>query len=227
MRIVSVISILFLVGCIESDETGSAPMFQETELDAVLAISADFSGSFSELMDQRGHELFMNLMSQFVSEEIGSESRIVLGQISGGGETVLFEGKPADLRKKFGTPERLRDFLRGRTTPTSSRVLESTSDILDHVCNMHGVTSNTRILTVILSDCRDSEKDIARKEELTARATSSLERYEELGGCFAIYFCARSEIENWASVLQSCGFDQGRFIIEAEIAESPRLPEFY
>ena len=104
--------------------------------------------------------LFLDLSDRFFTEGMGTNTRLVISQLSGSGDAVLFDGKPSDLRTRFKSPDELNQFLQERSDPSSSKVFESTTKTLEYVGSMSGVTERTRLLTVIMSDMLDSEQNL-------------------------------------------------------------------
>ena len=121
---------LFLSGCVESQSIRSDKPFKEKELSVCLAVLTDMSGSFASSWDGRAHSLLMRLLDELFTVGVGDESRVVLGQLSGSGPVVLFEGKPAELRQKFKSPDDLMTFLKANADASASRVHESTRTIV-------------------------------------------------------------------------------------------------
>lgn len=211
-------------GCVESQPVDRSKPFEVKELDACLAIVVDMSGSFAESWDGRAHKVFLDLMDRFFVDSAGGRSRVVIAQLSGEREAVLFEGAPADLRRRFQRPEDLSAFLKERSNPTSSEVFRSTRRTLDYVSNVQGVTERTRLLTVILSDMADTTSDLETRKREGSAMLDSLTRYREQGGGLALYFVGREEIDRWRRILKKAGFEPGQYVIESHLVEHPQLP---
>lgn len=215
-----------LSGCVPSTDDHRVAHFESHELDSCLAIVVDLSGSFSANWDDRAYQLFVSLMDQFFSEGTGGEARIVIGQLSGSDEVVLFEGRPADLQAKFASPAALNDFLEEHSNPGGSPVYAATDRALDYVLSMPGVTGETRLLTVVLSDMADSEPDAAARRQSGHQMLATLKRYRERGGGLALYFVSPEEMPRWNRILDMAQFEPGSYVIESTLVAEPQLPQF-
>jgi hypothetical protein len=213
-------------GCIESQSTTNPAPFEEQELDAALAIVCDMSGSFNSTWDDKAYPLFLDISDRFFQGAMGTKSRLVISQLSGGDQVLLFEGTPNDLRRQFRNPQELGQFLKEKADPSSSRVYESTHRTLDYVGTLPGVGPDTRLLTVILSDMLDSGPDSSSSQAAEQQLKDSLHRYQARGGAVALYYVAESERGRWTDYLQEAGFSTGRFRIESDLTSSPVLPDF-
>lgn len=213
-------------GCIKSEAIGQASPFETQELDACLAIVVDMSGSFSNSWDDRAYDLFLNLSDRFFTEGMGSDSRLIISQLSGDEKAVLFDGKPSDLRRRFQSPEQLGQFLKEHSDPSMSRVFDSTTSTLNYVRSLPGVTKRTRLLTVIMSDMLDTESNADKRILSGRRMVDALKSYREAGGGLALYFVATDEISRWQTIMSESGFEPGHYVIENELTQSPQLPRF-
>lgn len=222
----AVVCLIFMSGCIESQSISQPKAFDRTELDACLAIVVDMSSSFADSWEERAYNLFVELMDQFFTEGMSIESKVVLGQLSGNKSVVLFEGRPAEVRERFQSAEDLNAFLREHSDPSRSPVFEATQRAVDYVSSIRGVTENTRVLTVILSDMGDTEQDADKRRKTGHKMLKSLRRYREAGGALALYFVAPSEMSRWKTILGMAGFDPGSYVIESTLVAHPQLPRF-
>lgn len=217
---------LLVSGCIESQSVSKAAPFDEQPLEAVLAIVIDQSGSFSGYWDDKAYTLFLDLSNRFFQGAVGKETKLVLSQLSGNDKVLLFEGRPADLRKRFKSPQELNQFLKQNADASGSRVYDATTRTLDYVRTISGVTSDTKLLCVLLSDMQDSEGNPAIRTASEDRLRASLNQYQQQGGALALYFVAESERPRWNVWLHDAGFTAGHFVIESNLTSSPRLPRF-
>jgi len=213
-------------GCIPSKPAANYRPFESDQLDACLAIMVDMSGSFSDSWDDRAYPLFLELTDQFFTEGAGDESRIVIGQLSAAEKVVLFEGRHGDLRAKFDSPEALSQFLKENSDPSSSPVFQATERVVDYVSSMPGVTVDTRLMTVILSDMADNQPDLTQRREAGEQMLSSLTRYQEMGGGLALYYVALDQTTRWRKILAAAGFSSGSYVIENTLVNRPQLPRF-
>ena len=217
---------LFSSGCIKSQDTTQSAPFEEQELDTALAIVIDLSGSFSSLWDDKAYKLFLDISDRFFQGAMGTETRLVISQLSGSDQVLLFEGRPSELRKRFRSPEELAQFLKENADASSSRVYESTRRTLDYVATLPGVGPETKVLTCIFSDMLDSGIEPQGQHAAEQQLKQSLRRYRERGGALALYYVAESERGRWTDLLQEAGFPTGHYLIESGLTSSPALPQF-
>jgi len=213
-------------GCVKSRADRQPMPFAPTELDACLAIVIDMSGSFAESWDDRAYDLFLDLSDRFFTEAMGSETKLIISQLSGNDEAVLFEGRPSDLQKRFRSPEELSEFLKSKADPSHSHVYDATTQTIQHIQSLAGVSSRTRKLTVILSDMQDSEPDAEIRRQRGSLMVDALQEYRESGGGLALYYVATEDTARWKKILDMAGFEPGQYIIENELTPSPQLPQF-
>ena len=183
------------------------------------------SGSFANSWDGRAHSLLMRLLDELFAAGMGNESRVVIGQLSGSGQVVLFEGTPTELRQKFKSPEDLMEFLRANADPTGSKVFESTQSIIDYAGAINGVNEQTKLVVAVLSDLVDSEKDTDVRAKAEEQMIESLTRHRKRNGGLALYYVSPDQASTWRQIMADAGFEPGQFVIETELSESPQLPQ--
>jgi len=215
------------VGCIEASAVKKPMPFETTQLDACLVIVVDMSGSFRDRWTNDAYDLFISLSDQYFDQAIGSDSRLVIAQLSAADRAVIFEGRPSELMKRFAGPEELGEFLMASSDPSGSQVYEATRRAIDYARSIDGVVDETRLMTAILSDMQDSEYDQSQRIAAGRKLLDSLNAYREVGGGLALYYVASDEVPRWRRILDKAGFEPGQFVIENELTENPRLPEFH
>jgi len=218
------VSILIVGGCVKRKFSKASKPFQTPELEAVLAINIDMSGSFSGSWKDRAHPLFLKLLDQFFTAGMGARTRVILGQISDKDRVVFFEGTPSDLKRKFRNPDAFHRFLVANSDPSASKVYQATQKTIDYVNALGGVTERTRLVTVILSDMVDSQADTKAGEQARNKMLQSLATFHDKGGGMALYFVSEDEVPRWRSILSQAGFGEGEFVIETSLSEQPQLP---
>lgn len=227
LKLTAIIAIFAVLvsGCIQSPQESDVAPFSQEGLDAVLCITVDMSGSFQEFWDERAYAVFLNISDRFFTTGMGGDTRLVIGQLSGN-SGMLFEGTPADFRKRFQSPQEFSDFLKSQADPNSSQVYLATERTVDHVMAMSGITDQTKVLVCILSDMVDSEADQATSQHNQEEMLLSLANYQRSGGGLAIYFCHHDLMPQWHDLLRRAGFQPGFYIIENNLSASPQLPSF-
>jgi hypothetical protein len=219
------LALLSLGGCVEAQRSEVTHHFDANQCESVLTIVVDQSGSFANHWDDKALKLFLELMDQFFTEGDPDACRIVIGQLSESKDVVLFEGRPEELRAKFRTPQELSDFLRRSANPVGSQVYRATEQAIRYVSAMPGVTEDTRLMTVILSDLVDSSVGDERNQA-GARMLDALTSYRKQGGGLALYYVAKEETPRWQEILGRAGFEPGSYVIESTLVAHPQLPRF-
>lgn len=215
-----------VTGCVKVDSIKPIEPFEQEKLDGCMAILVDMSGSFASHWDERAYDLFIELSESYFVEARGGENRLVIAALSGSDRVVLFEGRPSDLQAKFKSPADLSQFLKQQSDASRSRVYESLGSTLDYMTSMAGVSGQTRLMTVVLSDMVESEPDRALRRTNGYKMLEAMKRYQQAGGGLALYFVANDQVPQWRKILGEAGFESGRFVIENELTNTPRLPQF-
>ncbi|QDV61990.1 hypothetical protein Mal65_11180 [Crateriforma conspicua] len=215
-----------MVGCVKAVRTSERPAFERQELDGCMAILIDMSGSFADAWEERAYELFIELSESYFTEAMGTNNRLVISQLSGNDRVVVFEGAPVDLTRQFRSPEELNQFLKKKSDPSRSRVYASVSETLDYLSSMDGVTERTRLMTVVMSDLRDSESDQEKRNRIGQEMVESMNDYRNRGGALALYFVASDEVPRWKDILDRAGFLESQYVIQNELTRRPQLPRF-
>lgn len=218
------VAILISGGCVKPPNTKQSKPFEVVELESSLCLLIDMSGSFGNSWEDRAHKLFLQLLDAVSATGGGAESRVVIGQLSGNEQVVLFEGQPNELRRKFKSPEDLNNFLLEHADPTASKVYKSVRKIVDYAGSLNGVTNKTRMVTVVLSDMADNTQDAGEREKAKLKTLESLKEYHQRGGGLALYYVDPDQAKHWSQLLNEAGFGVGEFVIETSLSENPRLP---
>lgn len=214
------------LGCIESRHEIDRDPFSVAPLESCLTVVIDMSGSFEAELSTKAYPLLMELCGSFFTSGSGTDSRIVICQLSGTEKAVLFEGRPSELRSSFNSPDELADFLRAKSDPRRSQVYKATGKAISYVNNMPRVSDETRLMTVILSDMIDSESRDPERTKHGNRMLASLRRYQELGGGLALYYVDEDEASRWSRILDKAGFEPGSYVIQSTLVARPQLPRF-
>ncbi|WP_236623629.1 hypothetical protein [Rhodopirellula baltica] len=226
MPILSLSILLAISGCVKKTNSAQRPVFATRSLDACLVISIDLSGSFADDFGERAYPMVLGLVESFSEQNMGGDCKIVLSQMSGHDQVLLFEGSPDELRHRFGSPEAMAKFLLEHSSPSRSPVYVATRETIDYVNAMPDVTEQTRTVTVLLSDLVDSEQHQPTKSREGFRMLDALTRYRESGGNLALYYVAQNEVPRWNEIVERAGFEPGQFAIHNDLTSSPNMPEF-
>ena len=219
------IAALLTSGCGGPRRTdATTEMFGQEDSDYVLAIVLDMSGSFSHLMadDGKAYDFALAVMDRYFRNGDGLNDTMVIAQISGTDESLLWQGSPLELRRDFPTADDFRRFLLANVDPNGSRVNEGLTNVVDYIAaNPRVAGGNARSAVFVLSDMLDNGGD----SDTTARQLdASLAAYGNRGGRVGLYYVNQSLVPDWNRRLQQAGIRS--YCVECEIVGNPRLPEF-
>ena len=164
----------------------------------------------------------------FDNHAMGSNAGlIVLSQISGNDQAVLFEGSASQLQSEFRSPVAMEAFLRDKANPDRSPIYTATRQTIDYVNSIDGIGPETKLLTVLCSDLRDSESDKQARTREGYRMLDSLKVYQQKGGAIACYFVDPQEVARWRRVFELAEFRDEQYLIATELRRDPPLPRLF
>ena len=153
---------------------------EESELESILGITVDMSGSYNERFETTAYPMLTQICDSYFKETMGSEgSKLVISQLSGKtDQIILFEGRPADLRKRFKSAQELAAHLREKADPSASRVSETMCRSLDYIGSVSGRTKKTKVMAIVFSDMCETENDPAKLGALEDALMVSLKKHQ-------------------------------------------------
>ena len=207
-------------GCIRQMDQQEA-IFGRIESDHVCAVMIDMSGSFSHRMANDGdaYRFCMAIVDRYFRSSLGSNNRIIIAQISGTDRPLLFEGTPLELRQRFPTPEKFRDFLLANADYNGSRVDFGVSNTAQYLADHPAVQNGAKPALFVLSDMQDTDEG-SQANNLHGALQSLAQRK----GIVGLYYVDQNLIQSWQSRLSNAGFSSVR--VESEIVGRPNLPAF-
>jgi len=226
-RMMIVVSSIILAsqGSCERACMDEVPPFVAPKYDYVLAIVLDTSGSFARNMQSgraRAYRFFMRATDDFFRDRMGSDDRIVIAQLSAEQKTLLWEGQPLSLKRRFPDSEAFRSFLMENSNPSGSRVYSATADTLNYVMDMAGIVDgHTQVLVLVLSDMESNLEDLVDSRE---RVRSALKRFSRFKGGIGFYWVSQTRVPEWRGYGKEAGIQN--FVVESEIVEEPELPRY-
>jgi hypothetical protein len=176
-----------------AENNEQSPFGEKKQPDAVLAIDFDVSGSFANELDEAWQFLISTVEIFFRDRQgQGFNDLLVLAQISGTPESILFSDTPAEFRRKFKTAADFKRLFNGLDT-TQSRVHSSLADTINHVTAL----KPGRSLVIGLTDLEDSEPGSMPKLQ------EALRRYGKGGksGSIGIYWTNPNLKDAYATLL--------------------------
>ena len=147
-----ILILLILPACTGPREnTDESPFGEKKQPDAVLAIDIDVSGSFADELEA-AWQFCIRAVELFFFNRQGTNDLLVISQISGSPQSILWSGSPQQFRKTFKTPADFKRLFNGLDT-TQSRVHSSLADTINHVASL----KPKRSLILGLTDMIDNE----------------------------------------------------------------------
>lgn len=209
-------------GCHERDTTKAASL-QPDSSEYVLLVAIDMSGSFREFMAEggRAYTFLLTALDEYHQQGLGSDFQVIVTQLSGNDEPLLWQGTPRQLRRDFPDPESFRDFLIAHADSGSSRINDGIAESIDYVLHTHSVArGNAKTVALILSDMEDNHSDDEASER---RLMDALTTYAGRGG-IGFYFCSQKRMAGIRRKMEQAGYDM--YILESDIYGRPPIPNF-
>ncbi len=204
-------------------EGGPSPIDRDP-YEYVLLVAVDKSSSFDTLMKPggRGLEFLNDTVTHYFQNRLGSNDCLIVTQLSGNRQAVLWQGSPRQLRTEFSSSADLAEFIDKKSDVNGSRVWDGLSDTLElamsdpNICN-----GRTKVVLVALTDMENNLVDTYTSEK---RLMDNLKAFAKKGGVCGLYFVGTPETKIWRSKLAECGFRD--FVVEPSVAANPRRLSF-
>jgi hypothetical protein len=228
--VVPLLFVAIIAGCgARRDETKQARLskspFPKDESEYVAMIVMDNSSSFQQLMAEEGHaySFICSVIDKYFRDRIGSEKdQIILVQISGSQKSIMWQGTPEGLRRRFQSKQSFRDFLVNNAGPDGSLVHDGVAHALEHMMRIPNVSSGmAKSVLLILSDLDDNGPNPEQSEQ---RLFDDLVAYFQKGGHAGFYYADQLKMEHWRQKLTAAGYPL--VPIECRENDNPALPDF-
>ena len=193
------------------------------DAECMVMICVDLSGSFADRMadDGKAYEFTLRVTDTYFRNSVGTNNRILIGQLSGTDRSLLWDGTPVELRRDFPSAGKFRDFLLKRSNPGGSRIHDGIAEAFDYVLSDPGVAGGkTRTAMFVLSDMIDNLSDPKSEERLAG----SLQAFGKTKGVAGFYFLEHGRVPTWRQHLRQSGIRN--WVCESEIVAYPTLPTF-
>lgn len=214
--------VIFSAGCQRrSDESRTG--FDEPQNEYVLALVLDLSSSSLELFkeDKAGYEFMMKLIDHYMMSVPGDAGRIVLVQLSGSDNPLLWEGSPMQLQQDFSSPNEFCEMLVAASKPSRSRVNEGLAKTLKYLLKHRSIQQGAKPCVFVLSDMKDNGAFGSRYE---ADVLESLKELGRRGGITGLYFVDQSLVEKWEKHFRDAALRD--FRVTPDFVVHPPLPNF-
>lgn len=211
-------------GCGKRREHTEPQVFGDKEREYVLTIVLDMSGSFTNLMayDGKAYQFAVAVVDRYFRDRIGSQDILIIAQVSGTDRSLLWEGRPSELRKEFPSPEKFRDFLLENADSSASLIHEGMVQSIRYMMNDDCVkTGKAKSAMFVLSDMLDTQD---KGGDVNPELAQALADFGGCGGMMAVYYCDSRLVPVWQQRLSDAGINHYR--VESEIVRTPVLPSF-
>jgi hypothetical protein len=167
-----------------------------------------------------GYKFFLRASDQYFRNRMGEHDRILISQLSADSRTLLWEGAPLTLRRRFGNSASLQRFIEEKSNPAGSRVYAALSDTLDYIYELPGVRDgSSEVCVIVLSDMVDNSPT---QEEDRQRMIESLTRFSTTDGHIGLYWVDQLCLRDCRRVLAEAGLKD--YVVEGDIVDDPKLP---
>jgi hypothetical protein len=217
--------VLSAVGCQERVDQ-SEGVFRADDGDYVLTIAIDMSGSFKELMGEDGKawSFVCQVVDKYFRDRLGHSDKLILAQLSGNEQSLLWRGTPLELRQEFPSASAFRDWLAERTDPHGSRIYDGIAQAVEYTLSDPVMASGkAKAAVFILSDMRDNGPNRKQARERVIKDLAELARRD---GVIGLYYVDVPLVPKWRQVLSDAGIPAANLMIEADIVGRPLLPKF-
>lgn len=224
LLLVAAIIAVVTPGCGKRREHTEPRVFGEKEREYVLTIVLDMSGSFTNLMayDGKAYQFAVAVVDRYFRDRIGSQDILIIAQVSGTDRSLLWEGRPSELRKEFPSAEKFRDFLLQNSNPRASLIHEGMVQSIRYMMNDECVRKGkAKTAMFVLSDMLDTHDTAG---DVTPELSQALSDFGACGGMVGVYYCDSKLVPVWQQRLSDAGIQHYR--VESEIVRMPTLPSF-
>lgn len=221
---VAALAVTAFLGWLVVDSSRHAPeenvLADGREYERVVVIAIDLSGSFLDLMADKGKawEFLLKVIDRYLRGN-GNE-KLILVQLSGNSGALIWDGTPSQLRKDFPDQEAFRKHLLSKADPNASRLHLGLLESLEYLNTIPGVTSKTKCALLVVSDMADN----LSTPDSGPRLFQALADFGKRGGVVGLYFVNHSLVAGWSATLKSAGIRH--CVVESNIVTAPTLPTF-
>ena len=215
---------VMVLGCDMVVEEGDGVAFEDDECEYILSVVVDLSGSFTKSMaeDGKAYDFLMAVMEAYFSQREAGSDRVLLSQISGS-KSLLWEGTPVDMRTKWATADKFRDFLMSKAEPSKSRVFSTITSTIDYLLSKPRVASGqAKSAMFVLSDMLNKSGDA---KESGPKALAALSEYGRHNGVVRFYYVDDDVRALWLKWFKEKSGIRN-FGVEGDIVDRPALPIF-
>ena len=216
------LGVILLAGCQRRD-VSTRSRFEDPRSEYVLALVLDLSGSTATLFneDQPGYEFMMKLIDHYMRSVPGDGGTLILLQVSGNDNPLLWEGSPIQLQQDFSDANAFREMLLAKSQPSGSRVNEGLAKTLKYLLKHRSIQHGAKPGIFVLSDMEDNGPSGSKYE---AEVLESLKDFGRRGGITGLYFVDQTLVEKWEKHFRDAALRD--FRVTPDFVVHPPLPSF-
>jgi hypothetical protein len=229
LMIALLITLTALTGCSPRRSRVESRGYEQQRVDSILVVVVDLSGSFVELFkpDGKATAHLLEVIQNYFHARIGlgKNDRLIIAQISGSTQPIVFEGSPREFHEQFGSATELRKLLLSKADPSRSRVYDSISDAIEHALDATGGVEqgHCRMNLLVLSDMDDNASASTGLQRLDANLRRFHTQYD---GVVGLHWLPPAQVRPWAERLRQLGFPATRCRVTGDTLPSAPLPNF-
>ncbi len=204
----------------------SAISLGSSEADYLVLLVVDTSDTFRQQMAEEGraYRFATKLIDRYFRDRIGTDDRLIIARLSGSDRSLIYDGKPLELRQKFPTAEAFRTELLGHADAGGSRIYTGLRHAMSYLLSDPRVQSGkARPALFVLSDLLDKTPPAEVHDE-EGYMNHSLCELAWRNGIAGFYFVDQNETSRWVQRLIFCGVKNYR--VEMAERENPPFPSF-
>jgi hypothetical protein len=188
-----VIAALVVANALKTPQKGGSPWEVET-MERSLTVVIDVSGS----SEQYGYaDRAWEMLERALDQEFrvgGSTGKVIIAQVSGSDDPVVFIGTPMQLRQAYPSFDVFKQALLKKATP-GSRVYDGIADALDASSLQIGNPVSTLL---VFSDMEDTT---GRGRDRLLKALDEFGRRKEAAAGF--YFVKKEDVRYWGAAVKA------------------------
>jgi hypothetical protein len=208
-----------LAGCTAYEPPPPVAAVKARQCKYCLAFAIDMSGSFDELMVERGYAFVQRVMRDFYRGRAGEDDVLIIGQLSGKPVAPIFEGSPQAFLRLYGSQSKFSALLKSKSSPNGSPINDGVAQVARYAARY--ITDDNQSFLCCLTDW---EENFPEPEKSEARLVEALRAYARPNCSVGCYFADLRFIDRVETDLKLAGVKN--FVVRSGIEIDPPLPKF-
>lgn len=187
----------------------------------LLVLAIDTSPSFADELTSTGraYQHAVQIVEQYFRARLGTQDEVLVTQLSGNANPLVFMGKPLELMQRFPDANAFRKELLKKATP-GSRLMDGVSDSLETVLAHPGVLAGKK--RVVLCCLTDWEDNVNTPRSLP-RLKKNLQAFASVRSAAGFFFVRQDLVRPLQQLLHESGLQH--FLVEPDF-KAAVLPSF-